>query len=177
MDDQRQTTALTVRRASSAEDWRDATTLVREHVAWMRQWTDFDPVDVQPVLAIEMDGLERVYDRADAAVFVARRRGAAVGVVVVCMHADRSAEVKRMFVRPSARGPGVADQLVKDAVAAAERWGCRTVWLETVGGSMDAAISVYHRHGFVVTAPRDGGIGVDGALVMERPIDVVSPCP
>ncbi len=78
--------------------------------------------------------------------FVARVNGQAVGCGGVAL-LDGFAEVKRMFVRPAARGRGVAqavlDRLEQEAVTA----GYTVLRLET-GDRQHAAIRVYERAGF-----------------------------
>jgi putative acetyltransferase len=99
--------------------------------------------------------------------FLARRHGTAVGIVSIAVD-DGSAELKRMFVRPVARGHGVADALLDAALSRAAAAGCRTVWLETMRGAMDRAIAVYRRHGFVDSSRRGTLDGVPGVVVLER---------
>ena len=78
--------------------------------------------------------------------FLARRHGAAVGCGGVALFPD-FAEVKRMFVRGTARGQGVADALlarIEDEVRGA---GLSMLRLET-GTRQIAAMRLYIRTGF-----------------------------
>jgi GNAT superfamily N-acetyltransferase len=72
-----------------------------------------------------------------------------------------------MFVRPEVRGRGIADDLVRTVLCVAGATGRRLVWLDAQRGSMDRAIAVYSRHGFVETDDRRPG-SADGLLIMER---------
>ena len=78
--------------------------------------------------------------------FVARENGQSVGCGGIALFAD-FAELKRMYVRPKARGRGVADvilaRLIEDAMAA----GLPMVRLET-GTEQAAALRFYQRAGF-----------------------------
>jgi len=78
--------------------------------------------------------------------FVAKVDGVAVGCGGVALF-DGLAEVKRMYVRPSARGTGVAramlDRLEKEARSA----GIHTLSLET-GTKQEDALRLYRRYGF-----------------------------
>jgi putative acetyltransferase len=78
--------------------------------------------------------------------FVARRNGQAVGCggIAFC---DGFSELKRMYVRPHARGQGVADALI--ARLAAESLAAGQSLLRLVTGSHSlAAIRFYDRLGF-----------------------------
>jgi len=80
--------------------------------------------------------------------FVARLDGAAVGCGGVALFADL-AEVKRMYVRESARGHGVAQALLARIEQAAREAGLTQLRLET-GTRQMAALRFYEREGFGV---------------------------
>ena len=78
--------------------------------------------------------------------FVARGEAGAVGCGGVALFADL-AEVKRMYVRPAARGQGVAEALLERIEAAVRAAGLRRLCLET-GDRQLAALRLYPRAGF-----------------------------
>ena len=78
--------------------------------------------------------------------FVARVRGEAVGCGGVAIFSE-FAEVKRMFVRESTRGKGVADALLDRIEATARAAGLGVLRLET-GTRQLAALRFYERSGF-----------------------------
>ena len=78
--------------------------------------------------------------------FLARLRGAAVGCGGVALFPDY-AEVKRMYVRGSARGQGVADAILARLEAEVSRAGLSVLRLET-GVRQIAAMRLYVRSGF-----------------------------
>jgi len=82
----------------------------------------------------------------DVRFFLARLRGAAVGCGGVFLFPD-FAEVKRMYVRPSARGQGVADAILVRIEAEVHRAGLTVLRLET-GDRQIAAMRLYVRMGF-----------------------------
>jgi GNAT superfamily N-acetyltransferase len=133
---------ISIRCAVTDADWQEAVALLHDHVEWMRAWTDFDPVAEQPSLVVELEQLAAHYRDEHAAMFLAAWGSTCVGTVAIRCQSDGSAELKRMYVRPVARGSGVADRLVGAAVDFASERGCRDVWLETVRGPMDPAIAV-----------------------------------
>lgn len=167
---------ISVRRAVTDADWQEAVALLHDHVEWMRAWTEFDPVAEQPSLVDELEQLDAYYRGEHAALFLAGWRSTWVGTVAIRCERDGSAELKRMYVRPVARGRGVADRLVGAAVDFASERGCRDVWLETVSGPMDPAIALYRRNGFVDAPARPATLGMPGILVMECQLSTTSRC-
>ena len=78
--------------------------------------------------------------------FLARRQGVAVGCGGVALFPDY-AEVKRMYVRPSARGQGVAEAILSRLEQEARDAGRSVLRLET-GDRQFAAMRLYIRAGF-----------------------------
>jgi putative acetyltransferase len=78
--------------------------------------------------------------------FVARQDDEAVGCGGVALFAD-FAEVKRMFVRPHARGRGVAQAVLARIEAEARGAGLSVLRLET-GVRQTASMRLYERWGF-----------------------------
>jgi putative acetyltransferase len=90
--------------------------------------------------------------------FVARIAGTAVGCGGVALFADL-AEVKRMYVKPVARGRRIADALLARIETATRNEGLARLCLET-GNRQLAAIRVYSRAGF----SRCGAFGAYAAM-------------
>lgn len=90
--------------------------------------------------------------------FVVRVAGAAVGCAGVALFAEL-AEVKRMYVRPAARGRGIADALLARIESVTRDAGLARLCLET-GDRQLAAIRVYERAGF----SRCGAFGAYAAM-------------
>jgi putative acetyltransferase len=61
-------------------------------------------------------------------------------------------EIKRMYVRPQARGQGVARRLIETLEAKAVQIGCRTFVLET-GPAQPEALALYERMGYQRCGP------------------------
>lgn len=78
--------------------------------------------------------------------FVARKDGQPTGCGGVALFSD-FAEVKRMYVRPEARGQGAADAVMARLIAETRHAGLETLRLETGTQSL-AAIAFYRRSGF-----------------------------
>jgi len=78
--------------------------------------------------------------------FIARRQGTAIGCGGVALFPEY-AEVKRMYVRPSARGQGVAEAILSRLEQEARDAGRSVLRLET-GDRQFAAMRLYIRAGF-----------------------------
>ena len=83
-------------------------------------------------------------------VFVARLSGVAVGCGGIALF-DDFAEVKRMYVRETVRGSGVAQALLTRIESEARAAGCVVLRLET-GERQTAALRFYARAGFTPCA-------------------------
>jgi GNAT superfamily N-acetyltransferase len=81
------------------------------------------------------------------ALLVARADGTALGTAALVDNGDGTAELKRMFVSPAARGLGVASALLGAIESRAVSLGAHTVLLET-GLPQAAAIALYEKHGY-----------------------------
>lgn len=90
--------------------------------------------------------------QADTTLFVARDAGGAtLGMGALRRHGGVG-EVKRMFVKPEARGLGVGGAILARIEDLARQEGLSRVVLET-GSNFDAAKRVYERGGFQTCEP------------------------
>lgn len=168
-----------VRPATAESDWRQAQELLHDYAAWIQACTGADVAAAQEGFARELTDLRAEYhgmqpgSQAPRGEFLVADDGFGIcGVVGLRHHPDGSAELKRLYVRPAARGARWADHLVAEALGLARLSGATRMWLETLPGVMDAAIGLYRRHGFeTIDAPPT--VGVDGVIVMACDL---SPC-
>jgi len=77
--------------------------------------------------------------------------GAALGCGAVVITPEYG-EIKRVYIRPQARGQGLARRLMETLEAAAIQNGCRTLVLET-GPTQPEALALYERMGFRYCGP------------------------
>jgi ribosomal protein S18 acetylase RimI-like enzyme len=78
---------------------------------------------------------------------IARRDGEAVGCVGLKLHPEGIAEIKRMWVAPSARGLGLARRMLRALEAHARAAGATRLRLDT-NGALKEAQALYRREGF-----------------------------
>ncbi|MFB7631920.1 GNAT family N-acetyltransferase [Streptomyces sp. NPDC056149] len=79
--------------------------------------------------------------------FLAEDSGQAYGLIGIVPTGPRTADLVSMWVAPAARGRGVADLLVGEALRAADAGGIACVELWVTQGN-DRAERLYARHGF-----------------------------
>lgn len=135
-----------VRAARTRDDWRAVDRLMREYVASLPFPLDFQDVDR------ELAELRDEYGPPGGVALLARVAGHArdVGTVGLRRFGDAGAgdaELKRMYVRPEARGTGAGRALAEAAVAHARALGYRRLLLDTVR-SMTVATALYESLGF-----------------------------
>lgn len=81
-------------------------------------------------------------------------QGAALGCGAMVLGPEHG-EIKRMFVRPAARGQGAARQIIRALEQAAVERGCRHVMLET-GPYQPEALAFYASAGYARRGPFGG---------------------
>jgi putative acetyltransferase len=111
----------------------------------MRQGDEFT-LGLYPPESSHLLGVEEL-ERPEVTVFAARDGGTALGMVALVDRSDGSAELKRMFVLPRARGRGIAADLIRALETFALGHDIRTVQLET-GPLQDSALRLYERSGY-----------------------------
>ncbi len=95
----------------------------------------------------ELAGLPGAYVPPGGGLWLAREDGAPAGCVALRPLDDRSAELKRLYVRPAFRGRRLGRQLMQVAIDRARDTGCRAVRLDTFP-SMAEAVALYRSAGF-----------------------------
>ena len=130
---------MAVRESSDIEEVR---ALVREYAASLPFALDFQDFDR------ELNELPGDYAPPKGALLLAR----GAGCVALRPIDGSTCEMKRLYVRPSARGTGLGRRLAEAAITEARTLGYKRMRLDTVPG-MDSAQSLYERLGFEDIAP------------------------
>ncbi len=99
------------------------------------------------------------YAAPDGALLLAKVGGEAAGTVALRRLAPGICEMKRLYVKPQFRGRRTTDgrsigrALAEDIVAIGRERGYQRLRLDTIGGKMRQALSLYRSMGFVEIPP------------------------
>jgi putative acetyltransferase len=165
-------TAVTVVSAFPAGRGGDAAALVFEYMAATQAETG-QPLpagigDLPAALQRECADLPVVY-RPPGALLIAGHSGQPVGCVGLApCSAERTAEIKRLYVRPAHRGNGIARTLMNHAHHHAARHGITRLILDVLP-ARTTVISFYRRLGYTETGPHATESPVP-MIYMQRPI-------
>jgi putative acetyltransferase len=131
---------------NSAELWQTARTLVREYAASLNINLAFQNFDD------ELSHFERDYAPPSGTFLLARHNNEFVACAALRRFSSTDAEMKRLYVRPSARNQGLARQLALALVAEAKSLGYARILLDTLP-TMHSAQSLYKSLGFQSIEP------------------------
>jgi putative acetyltransferase len=147
----------------TAVELRDTCALFLEYAASLGfdlHFQDFDQ---------EIANLPGEYAPPGGDLLLASNDGQPAGCVALRRLDDFTCEMKRLYVRPAARGRGFGRLLCEALIALAQERGYGRMKLDTVP-EMDAAIALYRSLGFEPTTPYRYN-PIPGALYMERTLE------
>jgi ribosomal protein S18 acetylase RimI-like enzyme len=146
--------------ATTPDEVEEARTLFSEYAAGLGFSLCFQGFDK------ELSGLPGDYAPPSGRLLLAYDDEQLLGCIALRRHDDVACEMKRLFLRPAARGKGAGRVLVDQILAAAREIGYQRMVLDTVPGTMDKAIELYRSIGFREIAPYYDS-PVTGALFMD----------
>jgi ribosomal protein S18 acetylase RimI-like enzyme len=138
-------------RPAGATDIPEVRAMLKEYVEWIGLDLAFQEIDA------ELDGLPGDYAPPRGALFVAIDGRRYLGMIALRAITTPGiegpiGEMKRLFVRPEARGRGLARQLITTLFDEAKRLGYSELRLDTLPMMGDAQ-ALYEAYGFVDIAP------------------------
>jgi putative acetyltransferase len=149
-----------IRPADSPADIATVRTLFREYADSLGIDLCFQDFET------ELATLPGAYAPPAGALLLAELEGRTVGCVALRpLETPRVAELKRLYVRPGARGSGVGAALTETALRLARKAGYACIRLDTLP-TMASAQALYRRLGFHEVAPYRLN-PIPGALYME----------
>ena len=133
-------------RPAGAADMGAVRALIEEYCRWIDLDLTFQEIDA------ELDDLPGEYSPPGGVLLVGFVEHRLEGLVACRRWSADICEMKRLYVRPSGRGSGLARALVTTLVAAAAAKGYRQLYLDTLP-MMGAAQGLYESLGFRDIAP------------------------
>jgi len=133
--------AWTIADAANPGELDDARRLFREYADWLGVDLCFQGFDE------ELATLPGRYAPPDGRLLLARDSAAALGCIGLRRIDATAGEVKRLYVRPAARGHGLGGELARRVITAAREIGYRRLVLDTLE-PMAEARSLYGSLGF-----------------------------
>ena len=100
----------------------------------------------------ELQTLHQVYFPPLGCIILAKEGKQVLGCIALKPIAEGICEMKRLYVRPEARGKSLGKKLVNELIEFAKKAGYKTMKLDTIT-SLKEAIVLYRSKGFVETAP------------------------
>lgn len=168
-----QPSASIVSVASWPADSADVRSLVNEYVEWLTAASGVDPAVVQPSLVAELEAIEQWYAPPNGRMVLARVDGAAAGIVGIHVLERGVAELKRVYLRPDARGQDLGRRMTEVAIRESRRLGAKRIVLETSPRVMPAAYRIYLERGFR-EIPHYSQMEVEGVIAMELRLGLFS---
>lgn len=120
--------------------------LIIEYVQQLNRDLTFQDIDR------ELSDPAAKYTAPQGEILIGIEDNAVLGMVAYHRHSDTRCEMKRLYVRPAARGLHLGERLVTEIIEHAKSAGYREMVLDTLT-YMEAAIYLYKKHGFEECAP------------------------
>jgi putative acetyltransferase len=137
--------AIRLTQPRSDDQWRVARELIEEYAASLNVDLCFQDLEH------ELANLREEYGPPGGAFFLAEENDVRLGCIGLRRISDTIGEIKRLYVRPAARGRGAGRLLAEGIVAAAQRLGYARLRLDTLP-DMKEAQALYATLGFEAIA-------------------------
>ena len=121
--------------------------LFREYEAWLGLDLCFQGFQE------ELASLPGKYAPPDGRLYIATVNGEPAGCIALRKLGDGNCEMKRLYLRESARGHGLGRRLIEQLIDDARSIGYQRMRLDTFPPKMAKAVGLYTRYGFRPIAP------------------------
>lgn len=122
-------------------DYAAAAALFREYAAWLNIDLRFQHFEE------ELMELRSMYAKPFGGIILCRDGGECIACTAIRNMDAQNAELKRMYVKPSFRGKGIASTLLRMALQLAKDCGYKKLKLDTLN-TMLPAMALYKKYGF-----------------------------
>ena len=133
---------ISIIQAETPEQIETARTLFREYEAWLGMDLCFQGFEE------ELRDLPGKYARPDGRLFIATVNGEPAGCIAMRKLDEGVCEMKRLYLRPDARGLGLGSGLIEKLMDEARDAGYQKMRLDTYPPKMGKAVDLYRSHGF-----------------------------
>ena len=147
--------------AESDSDIENARAIFREYEHWLGMSLCFQSFDE------ELATLPGKYAPPGGRLYLARIDGDIVGCIALRQIDEGICEMKRLYLRESARGKGIGVVLIERIISDAREIGYTKMRLDTYPPKMGKAVTLYEAHGFYAIPPYYHNPH-DGVLFMEK---------
>jgi putative acetyltransferase len=144
-----------------------ARALIQEYAAFIGSAMNVD-LSFQHIEA-ELNRLPDMYGPPSGCLLLAGDEQGWVGCAALRRFSDAACEMKRLYIKPEARGSNLGRRLAETLIVQARRLGYRSMLLDTLGG-MTAARTLYRSLGFRETEPYYSN-PTDGVSYMELALE------
>lgn len=158
--------AVSVQPIAAPYDWICVRRMLQEHAAEVTQWLEHGTIiDLNPELRRELKDPSQTYKKEGANVLLARFNGLCTGMVVLKRLDGDTAELGRLYVRPSGRKSGADRLLLEAGLATAYDRGIRRIVLDKPTALLPAVVSLLEDAGYATVSTK----GPDPVqLVLDR---------
>lgn len=128
------------------DDGNELKKVIGEYIAWLDMDLSYRG------FADEMARFDRLFTLPSGLFLIAREAGQIAGCVGLLRHDETTAEVKRLYVRPTFRGRQLGEALIGRLIGQARQLGFHRLILDAVPQTTVAQV-LYERLGFTEIAP------------------------
>ena len=115
--------------------------LIKEYSTGLDRDLSFQNIDA------ELKNPAHKYTAPEGELLVALENEEVLGMVAYHRHSDVRCEMKRLYVRPKARGMHLGSTLIKEIICHAKKAGYEEMVLDTIA-PLKTAVSLYKKNGF-----------------------------